>query len=152
MQLKIRIYRKIFIQFIWRISYYKECVQILERLCTVRLYLTASDWCSLIIVTNAFFCIWFLRISSIHFSYSLSLKVNWVYSLQYLFYHLLHMVRAAFRIWIHRLFFQCPIFGVRNNIWDQTFCVIELPLQLESRVKHIEHGSSQAWIFISELC
>ena len=80
-----------------------------------------------------FFCIWFLRISSINFSYSLSLKVNWVYSLQYLFYHLLYMARAASRIWIHRLFFQCPIFGVRNNIWDQTFCVIELPLQLESR-------------------
>ena len=79
------------------------------------------------------FCIRFLRISSINFSYSLSLKVNWVYSLQYLFYHLLYMARAASRIWIHRLFFQCPIFGVRNNIWDQTFCVIELSLQLESR-------------------
>ena len=96
--------------------------------------LIASDWCSLIVVTNVFFffCIWFLRTSSINFSYSLSLKVNWVYSSQYLFYHLLYMARAASRIWIHRLFFQCPIFGVRNNIWDQAFCVIELPLQLES--------------------
>ena len=91
MQLKIRIYRKIFIQFILRISYYKECLQILERVCTVRLYLIASDWCSLIIVTNAFFCIWFLRISSIHFSYSLSFKVNWVYSLEYFF--------ITFHIW-----------------------------------------------------
>ena len=59
--------------------------------------------------------------------------MNWVYSLQYLFYHLLYMARAASRRWIHHLFFQCPIFGVRNNIWDQTFCVIELSLQLESR-------------------
>ena len=89
------------------------------------MFICYSNWC--------FFCIWFLRISGINFSYSLSLKVNWVYSLQYLFYHLLYMARAASRIWIHRLFFQCPIFGVRNNIWDQTFCVIELPLQLESR-------------------
>ena len=71
--------------------------------------------------------------------------------LQYLFLHLLCMTRAASRIWIHRLFFQYPIFGVRNNIWDQIFCVNKLPLQLESRVKHIEQGSSQAWIYISEL-
>ena len=31
------------------------------------------------------------------------------------------------------LFFQCPIFGVRNNICNQTFCVIEMSLQLEPR-------------------
>ena len=79
------------------------------------------------------FCIWFFRISSINFSFSLSLKVNWIDSLQYLFYQLLYMASAVSRIWIHHLFFQCPIFGVRNNIWDQTFCVIELSLQLESR-------------------
>ena len=33
-------------------------------------------------------------------------------------------------------FFQCPILGVRSNIWElgnQTFCVIEFPLQLESK-------------------
>ena len=70
--------------------------------------------------------------SSINFSYSLSLKVNWVHSLQYLFYRLLYMARAVSRIRIHCLFFHCPIFGVRNNIWDQ-ICVTELSLQLESR-------------------
>ena len=53
--------------------------------------------------------------------------------LWHFFYHLLYMARASSRIWIHLLFFQCPIFSLRNNIWDQTFCANELPLQLESR-------------------
>ena len=30
--------------------------------------------------------------------------MNWVYSLQYLFYHLLNMARAVSRIWIHLQF------------------------------------------------
>ena len=51
--------------------------QIVERVCTVKLYFKG-------IILN--------------FSYNLSLKVNWVYSLQYLFYHLLYMVRAVSRI------------------------------------------------------
>ena len=59
--------------------------------------------------------------------------IEFIWLINYgIFYHLLYMVRAASKIWIHRLFFQCLI-GVRNNIWDQTFCVIELPLQLESK-------------------
>ena len=64
--------------------------------------------------------------------------MNWVYSLQYLFYHLLYMARAVSRIWIHLPFFQCPILGVRNNIWDQTFRVVELSLQLDFRDESAE--------------
>ena len=68
-----------------------------------------------------------------------------------IFYHLLYMVRAASRIWIYRLFFQCPI-SVRKNIWDQTFCVLSCLYNCSPGVKYIEQGSSQAWICISELC
>ena len=100
--------RKIFIQFIWFASYDTNSRNSVYS--KVIIFLIASDGCS-----------------------SLSLKVKWVYSLQYLFYHLLYMARAVSRIWIHLLFFQCLILGVRNNIWDQTFCVIELSLQLDSR-------------------
>ena len=61
------------------------------------------------------------------------------------------MGMAASRISIHRLFFYCPIFGNRSNIWDQTFCVTELPLQLESMGEAHKRGSSQALICILEL-
>ena len=55
------------------------------------------------------------------------------------------MASAVSRIWIHHLFFQCPIFGVRNNIWNQVFCVIKLSLQLETRVKRIEPKPCKAF-------
>ena len=62
--------------------------QIVERVYnTVIIFLIAFDWCSPIIVTNTFL---HLILKSYQYKfYSLSLKVNWVYSLQYLFYHLL---------------------------------------------------------------
>ena len=62
--------------------------QIVERVYSkVIAFLIASDWFSRIIVTNVFLHL-ILKNQQYKF-YSLSLKVNWVYSLQYLFYHLL---------------------------------------------------------------
>ena len=52
MQLKTRIYRKIFIQFIWRTS----CdLNTRKSVYSKVMFLIASDWSSLIIVTNVFF-------------------------------------------------------------------------------------------------
>ena len=68
-------YKKIFVQFIWLINYDTNSR---KSVYGKVIFLIASDWCSPIIVINVFFCIWFLRISSINGSYSLSLKVNWV--------------------------------------------------------------------------
>ena len=42
--------------------------------------------------------------------------MKWAYRSQYFFDRLLYMSRTVFRIWIHLLFFQCPILGVRNKI------------------------------------
>ena len=119
----------IFIQFIWLISYDTSSRNSVYS--KVIIFLITSDWSLPIIVTNVFL---YLILKNWQYKfYSLSLTVKLVYSLQYLFYHLLYMARAVSRIWIHLLFFQCLILGIRNNIWDQTFCVIELSLQLESR-------------------
>ena len=119
----------IFIQFIWLISYDTSSRNSVYS--KVIIFLITSDWSLPIIVTNVFL---YLILKNWQYKfYSLSLTVKLVYSLQYLFYHLLYMARAVSRIWIYLLFFQCLILGVRNNIWDQTFCVIELSLQLESR-------------------
>ena len=51
------------------------------------IFLIASDWCSPVIVTNV--CLHLILKNEQYKFYSLSLKVNWVYSLQYLFYHFL---------------------------------------------------------------
>ena len=119
----------IFIQFIWLTSYDTSSRNSVYS--KVIIFLITSDWSLPIIVTNVFL---YLILKNWQYKfYSLSLTVKLVYSLQYLFYHLLYMARAVSRIWIHLLFFQCLILGVRNNIWDQTFCVIELSLQLKSR-------------------
>ena len=70
-------YRKIYIHFIWLISYDTNSRN--NVYCKVILFLIAYDWYSPIIVTkpNVFY-IWFLRISSINFIVGF---LFWVYSL-----------------------------------------------------------------------
>ena len=105
--------------------------QIVERVYIKVSFLITSDWCSPIIITNFFLHV--ILKNHMHKFYSLSLK--WIGSTvcNIFFITFYNMARAVYTIWIHLPFFQCLILGVRNNIWDQTFCVIELSLQLESR-------------------